>query len=360
MEQLRDWEGFSSRLLGWYHQNKRALPWRGTSDPYRIWVSEIMLQQTRVEAVRGYYERFLSQLPTVADLANCEEDVLLKLWEGLGYYSRVRNLQKAAKVITSAYRGAFPTKYDELIQLPGIGPYTAGAIASIAFGEPVIAMDGNLYRIFSRLVRESGFIDEREVQTRLRDIGMRQLPLEAAGDYNQALMDLGATICIPNGAPLCDLCPVSDYCKAREAGDMLQYPKKKPKKARAVLHYTVLMIESCGRYLLKRRTEKGVLSGMLGFPMLAGTWSEKEIQAHLQREGFDPAQITSGPKAKHIFTHLEWHMTSYRIALHSTHALRVKEDEAQLEQVWATPTEIEERHALPSAFRTYVNDVLDR
>ena len=250
-------------LLPWYRENHRCLPWRENKAPYHIWLSEIMLQQTRVEAVKGYYARFLAALPTVEALASCDDDALHKLWEGLGYYSRVRNLKKAAQVIQERYNGQFPREYDAVLALPGIGEYTAGAVCSIAFDLPVPAVDGNVLRVFSRLYNDPGVITEPAVKRAFTARVMEHQPPEKAGDYNQALMELGALVCVPNGAPLCEQCPLASLCEARRAGTALKLPHKAAPKARRIEPVTVVLAEDAEeRFLLQQRPQKGLLAGL--------------------------------------------------------------------------------------------------
>lgn len=299
-------------LLAWYRANRRDLPWRENTDPYRVWVSEIMLQQTRVEAVKEYYRRFLVALPTIAALAEADEEQLLKLWEGLGYYSRVRNLQKAAQVIMGEHGGVFPSDPEAIEDLPGIGTYTAGAIASIAFGLPVPAVDGNVLRVITRLTLDATDITKesfkREVATALAEI----YPPKACGDFTQALMELGAIICLPNGAPLCDSCPLASLCCACRNGEQEQYPVKKAKAARRIEHKTVFVLRYGDRIAVRRRTAAGVLSGMWELPCIDGMPDENSVRTQLDAWG-----VTGTPNAqkekKHIFTHIEWIMHPYTV-----------------------------------------------
>nr|MBQ8252548.1 A/G-specific adenine glycosylase [Lachnospiraceae bacterium] len=238
-------------LLAWYDQNKRILPWRENRDPYRIWVSEIMLQQTRVEAVKPYYDRFLKQLPDVESLAEVQEEHLLKLWEGLGYYNRVKNMQKAALVMKDVYEGRMPEEYELLLQLPGIGSYTAGAIASIAFGKPVVAVDGNVLRIITRLTADPSDILSEKFKKQVREQLLTIVPADRPGDFNQALMELGATVCLPNGAPKCHACPWHDICMARQQGRLDEIPYKKKKKPRVIEEKTVLLLRDGEKTLIR-------------------------------------------------------------------------------------------------------------
>ena len=231
-------------LLLWYRENARVLPWRSDPTPYRVWISEIMLQQTRVAAVLDFYRRFLEAVPTVADLAALPEDALMKLWQGLGYYSRARNLQKAARQIMENFGGVFPNTYDGIRSLAGVGDYTAGAVASIAFGLPVPAVDGNVLRVVTRVTGDAGDITAPAVKRRITEALRQIIPTEAPGQFNQAMMELGATVCLPNGAPLCGRCPAAEFCRARLEDRIGQLPVKAPKKARRIERRSVYLIVS--------------------------------------------------------------------------------------------------------------------
>lgn len=310
-------------LLKWYDQNKRILPWRGSKDPYKIWVSEIMLQQTRVEAVKPYFERFMAELPDVHKLANAKEERLLKLWEGLGYYNRVRNMQKAAIRIEEQYHGEFPKTYDEIIQLSGIGSYTAGAIASIAFHEPVPAVDGNVLRIISRLILYEEDILSQKAKNEVRDMLFPFMDVqERSGDINQALMELGATICLPNGAPHCEDCPWEKMCQAHQKEVWQEYPKKAAKKSRRIEKKTVLIIGDGEHILLHKRPAKGLLAAMYELPNYEGELSEKEAISAVRALGMAPLRIQKTRKAKHIFSHIEWDMSGYRLLVEPVEYLR--------------------------------------
>ena len=254
-------ENISPALLHWFHANHRILPFRSDPTPYHVWLSEIMLQQTRVSAALPYYERFLAALPDIPALAACEEEKLHKLWEGLGYYSRVRNLQKAAKLVCAQYGGELPADYDALRALPGIGDYTAGAIASISFGLPVPAVDGNVLRVFSRLYNDDRLITDPKVKRAFTARVMEHQPPAAPGDYNQALMELGALVCVPNGAPLCAQCPLAHLCAAHAAGTALTLPRKAAPKARRIEPVTLALVRSPEGVLLQQRPGKGRACG---------------------------------------------------------------------------------------------------
>ena len=308
----------TGQLLAWYDANRRVLPWREDPSPYHVWLSEIMLQQTRVEAVKEYYARFLEALPDIASLAEAQEDEYLKLWEGLGYYSRVRNLHKAAVQITEEYGGEMPRSEEELIRLAGIGPYTAAAIASIAFGKAVPAVDGNLLRVFARM---TAYGEDSRSEAAKRAAAGYFLPMlrtecpgrNVPGDVNQALMDLGATLCLPNGTPLCGECPWSGLCEAHARGEELSFPVMPAKKSRTVQELTVFLIRDDERIALRKRPAKGLLAGLYEFPNTEGHLDGREAETFVRRLGFTPLRIQALPPAKHIFTHREWHMTGYEV-----------------------------------------------
>lgn len=303
-------------LLAWYGANRRILPWREEPTPYRVWISEIMLQQTRVEAGKSYFERFIAQLPQVSDLANVEDQQLMKLWEGLGYYNRARNLKKAAGVVVEKYGGVIPGKYEELLTLPGVGPYTAGAIASIAFGVPVPAVDGNVLRVVSRLLKREEDIARPSVKKQMEEELKEAMPKKAPGDFNQALMELGAVVCIPNGAPKCAQCPVAQGCKARAAGVQQELPVKAAKKARVVQEKTmVILLTADGRMALRRRPETGLLAGLWELPSWEGSLSREQVLKGLSQWGLEGAEIAEAGETKHIFSHIEWRMKGYVVRL---------------------------------------------
>ena len=303
----------SSLLLAWYDQNARTLPWRGIHDPYRTLVSETMLQQTRVETVLGYYARFLERFPTVADLAAAPEDDVLKMWEGLGYYSRARNLHKGAKQVMADYGGAIPSEVDALRKISGVGPYTAGAIASIAFDQPMPAVDGNVIRVVSRLrgIREN--VGVPSVRRALEGEAAALVPADRPGDFNQALMDLGATICVP-GTPACEKCPLQGLCDAYAAGDAEDLPVLPRKNPPKVLDYAVCLVISGGRVLMRQRTE-AMLRGLWVFPMVEGTPTLRQLPAAVKKLTRLPvAEVRSAGAAKHVFTHQIWQMQLYNMS----------------------------------------------
>ena len=330
-------------LLDWYHENHRTLPWRSDPTPYHVWVSEIMLQQTRVAAVLEYYRRFMDALPTVEDLAAVEEDVLLKLWQGLGYYNRARNLQKAAKIVVEQYGGQFPGTYEELLRLPGIGEYTAGAIASIAFGQCVPAVDGNVLRVITRITGDEGDITRPDTKKRIRGLLMDTMPAAFPGTYNQALMELGALVCLPNGAPDCEHCPVSALCTAHREGRTDRIPVKAPKPPRKAESRRVYLIVHDGKVALRRRPERGLLARLWEFP--------NELTRRRRSPRREPdfaASLTfleEGPTGKHIFTHREWHMSS---GFYAAPSPALPEG-----WVWADAEELETVYAVPNAFDAF-------
>ncbi len=326
-------------LCLWYEREKRDLPWRRTKDPYAVWVSEIMLQQTRVEAVKPYYARFLQTLPTIRDLAEAEEELLLKLWEGLGYYSRVRNMQAAAKQVMAEYGGSLPADYKSLLSLKGIGSYTAGAVASIAFSLPFAAVDGNVLRVMSRI-----FADDRDILLPAvkkdweKEIS-EALTKENAGTVNQALMELGATICLPKGEPKCFLCPMLPMCRAYRKGKIAQFPVKGQKKPRTIVHLNVFFLTDGKRIALRKRPKKGLLANLWELP---NGRQEESFAVMLQEWGIKKGSVTPMQEQKHIFTHVEWRMTCYFV---------LAEEREDTPFIWIEPEKMQEAYALPSAFK---------
>ena len=338
-------------LLAWYDKGHRILPWREEPTGYNVWISEIMLQQTRVEAVKPYFNRFIDELPNIKSLAECEEDKLLKLWEGLGYYNRARNLQKAARQIMNDYQGRMPETQEELMKLTGIGSYTSGAIASIAFGERVPAVDGNVLRILSRLSLDGEDIlkdtTKKRVERQLREI----MPESRPGDFNQALMELGATVCIPNGKPKCEVCPWENICQAHLERREEEFPKKQAKKERTIEKKTILIIQDENKSALHKRPSKGLLAGLYEFPNLEGHQTEKRVLAYLKEIGLEVLRIQKMEPSKHIFSHKEWHMIAYQIRVDE---LAGKGERLEQENwIFAESKEAEKQYPLPSAFATY-------
>ncbi|MCI8828445.1 MAG: A/G-specific adenine glycosylase [Ruminiclostridium sp.] len=327
-------------LLAWYQDNARDLPWRREVTAYRVWVSEIMLQQTRVAAVLGYFARFMEAFPTVADLAAAPEEQLMKLWQGLGYYSRARNLQKAAKQIMTEFDGVFPTEYKDLRRLAGVGEYTAAAIASIAYGQPLPAVDGNLLRVTARVLGDGTDITSGKGKKHFTELLQAVMPLEQPGRFNQAMMDLGATVCLPNGAPLCERCPARDFCVARaqdRTGSLPVRPEKKPRRIEA---RTVYFFTNQGRVALRQRPGKGLLAGLWEYPNTLEAEGDP-----LPAWGFSGVEPQFAGTGKHIFTHVEWHMTALRCEL--------PEDALPVGWVWADREARQSCYAIPSAFAPF-------
>lgn len=298
---------FQDALLKWHYVSARDLPWHGETDVYKIWVSEIMLQQTRAETVKGYYARFLSVFPDVFALANAQESEVLKLWEGLGYYSRARNLHAAAKRVAYDRNGRFPDTLDGLKSLPGIGDYAAGAIASIAYGLREPALDGNQARVLSRVL---GITDVIKTPQALYERALPFVSESDPGEYNQALMGLGAMVCTPRN-PKCGSCPVKDYCMALKNGMQNEIPKKPEKIMRRIEKRAVaIILDEDGRVFVQKR-DQGMLMGLWEFPGFTDARNIQDTQACLEEMGFEVAPIREIGNAKHVFTHLEWHMTGY-------------------------------------------------
>lgn len=345
-------------LLTWYDSNRRVLPWREDPTPYHVWVSEIMLQQTRVEAVKEYYARFLRELPTIRDLAEAEEDLLLKLWEGLGYYNRVRNMQKCAQVIEREYGGRMPGNYEELLALPGIGNYTAGAISSIAFGQVNPAVDGNVLRVVTRVLADDTDIMNTGFRSKVEQSLRSEMSGERPGDFNQAMMDIGATVCVPNGAPHCKECPLHAFCKACAKGTQTRYPVKKAQKERRVEDKTVLLMLDADRIALHKRPSKGLLAGMYEFPMLDGKHTDQEVLQYLKDQGLQTIQILSLGEAKHVFSHIEWHMIGYWVRVDELTPFRgEKQQELADGTVFVEIEKASREYAIPSAFSAYAKQL---
>lgn len=334
-------------VIGWYRKHKRELPWWNRPDAYRVWVSEIMLQQTRVETVKSYYERFLKELPTVKELAEAEEDTLLKLWEGLGYYNRVRNMQKAARQIMLDYHGEFPDTYEEIRSLKGIGSYTAGAISAFAYGLPKPAVDGNVLRVVSRITASREDIMKQRVRRKIEAELEKVIPADAASDFNQGLIELGALICVPNGTPKCGECPVAGLCEAKRQGLLSEIPVKSAGKARKIEKRTVFLFKDGQKLALCKRPAKGLLAGLYEFPNIKEHLSLEETAAYSKQIGLMPIRVKELGAAKHIFSHLEWHMIGYEIRVDE---LERTNDEGFL---FIRPEEIKKDYPIPSAFEYY-------
>ena len=371
-------------LLRWFHSEKRALPWREEPTPYRVWVSEIMLQQTRVEAVKPYFERFVAALPDVRALARADEDTLMKLWEGLGYYSRARHLQSAARLICSDHGGKIPARFDDLLTLPGIGRYTAGAVASIAFGERRPAVDGNVLRVIMRLLACPADILKESTKRAVEEALIARLP-ENAGDFNQSLMELGALVCLPRGAARCPSCPLERLCLAKEANLQAELPQKTPPKRRRTEKLTIFLLAKNDKIALQKRPAQGLLAGLWGFPAMEGHLKKKEAEEALQAIGLIPAKLHALPAAQHIFSHITWQMVGWHVELAETSSdepsAATKSSPASTEAVeanarpaslclheatapyeaqtktppllWATAQEIADIYSVPAAYRSY-------
>lgn len=338
------------QLLSWFYANKRDLPWRERPDAYCVWVSEIMLQQTRVEAVKPYYKRFLEKYPDVLALADAKEEELLKYWEGLGYYNRVRNMQKAALQVKEMCGGTMPTEYDVLIELSGIGPYTAGAVASIAGNEKVPAVDGNVLRIMTRLNGDYSNISEPATTKAIRDELMECMP-DKPGDFNQALMELGATVCLPNGEPKCEECPWKSACKARKQGIISELPVKNKPQKRKVEERTLILLSGSKGIALRKRPAKGLLAGMYEIPALQGYVEETEVLEYVKSIGYHPLHIQQLEDHIHIFSHIEWHMKAFMLRIDEI-SDSMKKDERN-DFFFVEKEEIMVKYPLPSAFAPY-------
>jgi len=340
MKQIPD--NLPALLLPWYYRNLRDLPWRKDREPYHIWISEIMLQQTRVEAVKGYYTRFLDALPTIAALAECDDDLLHKLWEGLGYYSRVRNLKKAAIVIMQHHGGKFPETYEEILKLPGIGAYTAGAICSIAYDLPTPAVDGNVLRVCARILNDPSPIDLPETKKAVTQALAAIYPKDA-GNFTQALMELGATLCGPNRSPDCGNCPCRELCLAFREGTPEKLPVKSPKKEKRQEDRTVFILRCDRRYALEKRPGNGLLAGLWQFPNVTGPLDTVQALEAVRAMGIQPREIFREVERKHIFTHIQWNMKG----------IYLEAAEAAGKFNWFTAEEINTQAALPTAFRQF-------
>ncbi|MCM1399187.1 MAG: A/G-specific adenine glycosylase [Clostridium sp.] len=328
-------------LIDWYPTHARDLPWRKDKEPYHVWLSEIMLQQTRVEAVKEYYKRFLEALPSIEDLAAVEDDYLLKLWEGLGYYNRARNLKKAAITIVEDLDGRFPNTYEGILSLVGIGEYTAGAIGSICFDLPTPAVDGNVLRVYTRVMEDSSNIDKQATKKKIREKLAEAYSKGHCGTLTQGLMELGATVCLPNGSPRCGECPLKNLCSAREHDTWQSYPVRDEKKNRRQEEKTVFVLQCGDRIAVRKRTGKGLLSGMWEFPNVEGTLIEQQAADTAGSWNTVPEQMKMCFHYTHVFTHVEWRMTAYYLTC-----------SRMCEQLhWVTLEELEHDVAVPSAFR---------
>lgn len=331
-------------LLAWYEEHARILPWRENPEPYRVWISEIMLQQTRVEAVKPYFERFMEALPNVEALAAVEDDRLMKLWEGLGYYNRARNLKKAAQIILEEYGGQMPSDYEKLLALPGIGSYTAGAVSSIAFGIPVPAVDGNVLRVISRVTASYADILKQSTKKWMEEHLKETMPKERASHFNQGLIEIGAIVCVPNGSPKCMICPLQSICLAYKEDRILELPVKTPPKKRRIEERTICIIEHGNQVAIRKRDDSGLLASLYELPNTEGHLKPEELAEAFDLKPETIAVIETLPEAKHIFSHVEWRMIGYRILLKS---------ELPASCISAEKEEIKTTYALPNAFGRY-------
>lgn len=339
MEEIELMKKMREPIIDWYQKNKRELPWRKEKNPYYIWLSEIMLQQTRIEAVKQYYERFLNQIPTIQLLAEVEEEKLLKLWEGLGYYNRARNLKKAAQIIQEKYEGKMPRHYEELVELPGIGEYTAGAISSIAYDEPVPAVDGNVLRVVSRVVGSKRDVLENKTKKEFTQ-KLQEIMPEQAGDFNEGLMELGELICIPNGDPLCQKCPLKEICVAKNENLTDVIPVRNQKIKRKKEEKTVFLFEFERKIAIRKRDNTGLLANMYEFPNIDKKVKKNEIEQVIQNWKLTGNQIEKIGTHHHIFSHVEWDMVGYKIQVNNMNT----------EFIWVRKDEILEKYPIPGAF----------
>ena len=335
-------------VVAWYRKHRRDLPWREHPDAYRVWVSEIMLQQTRVEAVKPYYERFLEAFPDVAALAEAEEDKLLKMWEGLGYYNRVRNMQKAAQQVMTEHNGRFPQSYDEILKLSGIGNYTAGAISSFAYGIAKPAVDGNVLRVVSRLLASDADIMKASTRAQMERLIEEVIPIDAAADFNQGLIEIGAIVCVPNGEPKCEICPVAHLCKAKAQNIQMELPVKTKAKARRIEKRTVLIFRDNETVAIRKRPVKGLLAGLYELPNMEGHLTRKEVIEYGKEIGLTPIRVKKLASAKHIFSHVEWHMIGYEVLVDEL------EKNCSEKMIFAGREEIDRKYSIPSAFDAYI------
>lgn len=340
--------GINEPLLLWFQENKRYMPWREQPTFYYVWLSEIMLQQTRVDTVMSYFERFIKEVPTIEALASIPEDKLLKLWEGLGYYNRARNLKVAANQIMNEFNGIPPKTYDEIICLKGIGTYTAGAIMSIVYNEKIAAVDGNVLRVLTRVLKDDSDIMLDCTKKKFKNLIEQHMP-ENARDYTQALMELGALICLPNGEPKCKECPLNAFCKAYQTHTISNYPVKKVKKKRKVEKRSVFLFVYQDQVLIEKRNDDGLLKGLYQFPNIEGHFSQVEMKYFFDEMGFDTSTFEKLPAAKHIFSHLEWHMQGYYVSVRT-----------KINGLWITVDELKETYSIPTAFKTYKKELEKR
>lgn len=341
-----DFVQIKTPLLQWYEKHHRVLPWRRDKEPYHVWISEIMLQQTRVEAVKDYYNRFMIECPDIASLAALSEERLMKLWEGLGYYNRARNLKKTAMILEEQYHGNFPVSYEKILALPGIGEYTAGAICSICYGEGTPAVDGNVLRVVTRLANWDSIIDDQKTKKQAREY---LLPLYEKGDcgaLTQSLMELGATVCIPNGSPKCHACPLSGFCMACQLKTYDRIPVRKKKKSKKEQELTVFVLQNEDRYGICKRPDKGLLANMWQFFNVEKKMTVEQAMQYASDMGFLPVSVDKMIPYTHVFTHVKWNMQAYYIQC----------DRRNDSLTWVRKDELADEYALPTAFRIFVDE----
>lgn len=344
----------NEKILLYYEENGRSLPWRDQGDFYSVWLSEIMSQQTRMEVVVDYYLRFKEALPRIEDLAQVEEDRLLKLWEGLGYYNRARNLKKAAQVLVNS-PGPLPSTYEDLMALPGIGPYTAAAILSMVYHKPYVALDGNLIRVFTRLLAYEGDVGTAQSKRDLENFGLSIIGQDPSS-FNQGLMDLASAICRPKGQALCGDCPLKDFCQAYKKDQVEDFPVKAKKKPRKVVHRSLFLLTKRERLAFRKRPKKGLLAGQWEIPGLDQALTLEDAKRILLERDIFYEEIQEGPSYKHIFSHVEWRIQSYLVDLKDLPLVR---DSAGEERYFSS-REIQEEVAVPSAFSPLVDFWMER
>lgn len=329
------------RLVPWFEKNKRDLAWRIQPTPYRVWVSEIMLQQTRVEAVKPYYDRFMQALPDLPALADANEEILLKLWEGLGYYRRVKMMQKTARIIMEQYEGVFPSTYENVRALPGIGDYTAGAILSIAFGQPIPAVDGNVLRVIMRVLACKDNIDDPKTKQNVSIHLQKIYPVGKCGEFTQSLMELGAMVCLPHGDPLCNKCPMHGICGSEQNELWEKIPVHGEKASRVCSEFDVLVMHYHGLIAIRKRPDNGLLAGLWEFP---NTELKSVKNIRMLKKTFGLRDLELKKTAKHVFTHREWHLQIFW----------AEAKEQYPDYHWVTPEQLRTEFSIPSAFRAAI------
>lgn len=355
METIFQLKDIVTPICEWYGENHRSMPWRDAPSPYHVWVSEIMLQQTRIEAVKAYYAKFIERLPQIRDLAEISDEELLKLWEGLGYYSRVKNMKKAARLVMEEYDGALPDSYEELKKLPGIGNYTAGAVASIAYRVPAPAVDGNVLRVLMRYLNCEEDIMKMALRHKVERSIMAVIPGDKPGDFNQGIMELGETICIPNGIAKCEQCPIREKCQARIQDRVMELPVKTQKKARKIEKKTVFIPMQGSQVGICKRSDRGLLAGLWEFPWVEGNFTKKILEEYLQEQDVSYGNIQKLQPVKHIFSHVEWHMNGYRVEMKPDQAGKLTQD-----IVWVSKEELANDLALPVAFQGFWKQIYEK